>query len=312
MNRYRGDIEGFHSAFFNVIARVFPNLEHLHYGLPPQGGGSSNWPGTLRRLRQGSERLLDRLVDVADLDSLPAGARGLDLGCGLGGTALFLARRCGLHMTGLNINAKQLAIARGHVREQREERRVSLVRGDACSLPFVDEWFDLVVLIEVAFHVRDKATLMAEVARVLRPGGRLVLVDQECSEPMEVMELFFFVPKGSYRLLGQQVGLTVSVEVDLSSEVAVWMRDYVRLASIPFQAGAALLALARGGPALAWQYARGVCYFNRLILEHVERHGQVITRPGPVNAIKALRQHTEEELERGGTCYKVIVMRRER
>lgn len=299
------DIEALHSQFFNVVARVIPGVEDLHYGL---GAGPPKSPfGMLGRLKQGSRRLLASLDEAAGMARWPAGARGLDVGCGLGGTIRYLRERRGFRMVGLNLNQRQLGMAAAASRRKGFTNDVSFVGGDARALPLADGSFDFVVLIEVAFHVQEKARLFRELARVLRPGGRVVLVDQEFRRPAEVMGLFFFVGFGGYRELARQAGLRVAGERDLTRQVAWWMEDYIRAASWPFHGAALLLALFRGGPRLARGYASGVRAFNRLIVEDLSRDGGRRVRSPFPNGLRALREHTRRELLEGRSAYKVFV-----
>ena len=302
------DIESFHSCFFNVLARIFPELEDLHYGLAEEPPTSPF--GMVGRLQNGGRRLLDRLSDLVSMNAWPADAVGLDVGCGLGGTARFLARRHGFRMLGLNINTSQLRLAVERNLRRGGAHPVVFTAGDARHLPFGDASFDFTVLIEVAFHVREKDGLFGELARVLRPGGRVVLVDQELSEAAEVMGLFFFLKNGGYRRVAEEAGLRVAGEVDLTRELTWWMTDYARAASWPFHAGALLLALVRGGPRLAREYAAGVRAFNRLIRKELLRI-EYPRRPTPFfNGIRALRKHTLREFEAGRSTYKLLLLRK--
>ncbi len=304
------DIVAFHSQFFNVIAELFPTLTDLHYGLTP-AHESRAVTGLLGRLTRGPRHMLDRVAHEAGMAGWPKGRRGLDLGCGLGGTSLYLARRFGFQMTGVNINAAQLTLAAERVDRQGLTDRITLLQGDAARLELPDDSFDFVVLMEVAFHVADKAALFAEVRRVLRPGGTLVLVDQEHAEPLEVMGLFWFVQSGAYEELARQAGLKTLAEHDLSDALQRWMRDYVRAASLPFHVGAVLTALARLRPTLAWRYLRGVHFFSSRILDDFTRRGIDLGWTHPLAGVKLLRTHTLNELQRGRMRYKLFIMRAE-
>lgn len=306
--RAHTDIVEFHSQFFNVIAELFPQLADLHYGLTPPAE-SQSWAGMVGRLTRGPKRLLDRVAHDAGMARWPAGSRGLDLGCGLGGTSAYLAREFGFEMTGVNINSDQLALARQRLTALGLADQITLRLGDATGLDLPDNSFDFACLIEVAFHVQDKPALFAEVRRVLRPGGTLVLVDQEHADDMEVMGLFWFVREGSYGHLAREADLSLVTEQDLSDDLARWMEDYVRAASLPFHAGAVLAALARLRPALAWRYLSGVRYFSRLILDDFADRGVALPWTHPLAGVKLLRTHTLDELRRGRMRYKLFVMR---
>ncbi|MBI4493526.1 MAG: class I SAM-dependent methyltransferase [Chloroflexi bacterium] len=96
----------------------------------------------------------------------PRGGLALDLACGTG-RALGLLAGLGYRVVGLDGSAAMLARARAQADSP-------LARGDAFALPFSDSVFDAVVALRLAFHFADLQALLAEVARVLAPGGSLV------------------------------------------------------------------------------------------------------------------------------------------
>ncbi len=100
----------------------------------------------------------------------PAG-RGLDVGCAGGGNTAVL-RDLGWSVTGLEYSRAGAEIARS--------RGLDVVRGDGTRLPFPDATFDLVMATDVWEHIEDDRSVASETARVLRPGGR-VLVAVPCS-----------------------------------------------------------------------------------------------------------------------------------
>ncbi len=118
-------------------------------------------------------RLTERIVALAP----PApGQAVLDIACGFGGTLAVLdATRTGLHLTGLNIDARQLALCRGSVANPANS--LALVAADACTLPFAPATFDHAFCVEAMFHFPSRQRFLAEAARVLRPGGTLALCD---------------------------------------------------------------------------------------------------------------------------------------
>jgi SAM-dependent methyltransferase len=99
-----------------------------------------------------------------------ANGRVLDLGCG-SGLHFETLRSLGWVVTGIDASADQLRIAR-----ERGGDEVELVQGDASDLPFDDGSFDAVASIFIHTDVDDYAAVLAQAARVLRPGGRLVHV----------------------------------------------------------------------------------------------------------------------------------------
>jgi SAM-dependent methyltransferase len=119
---------------------------------------------------------------TVDFDRLPlrAGDRLLDLGCG-GGRHAFEAHRRGAHTVAFDRNGgatKDAAAMLAAMRLAGEAPAGTLgtaANGDALSLPFADASFDRVIAAEVLEHVPDDGAALAELARVLRPGGTLAV-----------------------------------------------------------------------------------------------------------------------------------------
>ncbi len=102
-----------------------------------------------------------------------AGARVLDVGCGDAGVPIAFAE-AGAEAVGIEPFAR--SVERGRVRAEEHGVRLELHQGLAESLPFPDASFDLVSLDNVLEHVNDRDRTLAEIRRVLRPGGILYLV----------------------------------------------------------------------------------------------------------------------------------------
>ncbi|WP_437167876.1 class I SAM-dependent methyltransferase [Falsiroseomonas sp. E2-1-a4] len=145
---------------------------HIHWGYWPDPASAQ--PDRPEDYAQAAERLSLELLDLADITP---GMRVLDAGCGFGGTLACLQDRVELlDLTGLNIDPRQLQRAR-QLSEPRPGSSLRFVAGDACTLPFADASFDRVLAVECIFHFPSRAAFLAEVRRVLRPGGALVISD---------------------------------------------------------------------------------------------------------------------------------------
>jgi SAM-dependent methyltransferase len=106
--------------------------------------------------------------------------RVLDMGCGTGHTALAFAPRV-REVVGLDLTQAMLDEA-GRLAALRGIANLRLERGDAMALPYPDASFDLVTCRQCAHHFERPEAALREAARVLRPGGRLVLVDSVAPE----------------------------------------------------------------------------------------------------------------------------------
>ncbi|CAF1198161.1 unnamed protein product [Rotaria sordida] len=97
----------------------------------------------------------------------------LDLGCGVGGPLRRIAYLTGAHVTGITISEYQIQRAK----KIGVPANCQFIQGDFMKLPFEDNSFDHVYIIEAVCHAPDKAKCFAEVIRVLKPGGSLVGYD---------------------------------------------------------------------------------------------------------------------------------------
>ncbi|HEV2387914.1 MAG TPA: class I SAM-dependent methyltransferase [Candidatus Acidoferrales bacterium] len=134
-------------------------------------------PATYERWRETTlGPITERLEREAVFSLVPAiaGLAVLDAGCGDGTYAIEASRR-GAVVAGLDSSAPMLAAAREREQEILSRAAILWCRGKVEALPFGDACFDLVFLITVLCWVRARSQAMREVARVLRPGGILLL-----------------------------------------------------------------------------------------------------------------------------------------
>jgi demethylmenaquinone methyltransferase/2-methoxy-6-polyprenyl-1,4-benzoquinol methylase len=104
----------------------------------------------------------------------PPGARVLDVATGTGMVAAELLARGDCSVVGIDQSAEMLAAARARFAGS---DRVELIEGQAESLPFVDESFDALTFTYLLRYVDDPAATVRELARVLRPGGRIASLE---------------------------------------------------------------------------------------------------------------------------------------
>jgi 2-polyprenyl-6-hydroxyphenyl methylase / 3-demethylubiquinone-9 3-methyltransferase len=104
----------------------------------------------------------------AELEVDPQGKAALEVGCG-GGILCEEIARMGFAVTGIDPCTHSLRIAAGHA--QAAGLRITYEQGSGEALPYPDHSFDLVFCCDVLEHVRDVAKVVAEISRVLRPGG---------------------------------------------------------------------------------------------------------------------------------------------
>jgi SAM-dependent methyltransferase len=114
---------------------------------------------------------------LADAMALRPGQSVLDVACGIGTTALLLARERAVKVTGVDLGVVQVDQARAQASQHGFDRVVRFEVGDAERLPVEDESFDAVVCECALCTFPDKATAAAEIARVLRPGAKVGITD---------------------------------------------------------------------------------------------------------------------------------------
>jgi SAM-dependent methyltransferase len=170
---------------------------------------------------------LDRFVSRL---ALRPTARLLDVGCGSGGPALHVARRTGCRVVGVDLYAEAATEGTRLAREAGLERKASFLRADASeTLPFEDCSFEALLCIDSINHLPDRRRVLADWARVLQPGGRLLFTDPVIitgilnSEELAIrtsIDPFLFVPADENdRLLGV-AGLTVVDVEDTTADLA--------------------------------------------------------------------------------------------
>lgn len=107
---------------------------------------------------------IDEMVALASV--LEPGSRILDDGCG---TGYFIARLAGAQVIGLDLSGGML--------QQARKRGSCLIQGDSQHLPLPDAQFDLVIARSLLHHLPDPIRGLAEIRRVLKPGGQVVAAD---------------------------------------------------------------------------------------------------------------------------------------
>ena len=196
--------------------------DELHYGVFAQGEVSlERATGELTRLMEDASRL-------------EPGLTVLDVGCGTGAPACRLAAGYDLHVTGITTSVAGVEAARRRAHDAGVENRVAFEQRDGMDNGFAAESFDRVWVLESSHLMRRRDRLIAECARVLRPGGRLALCDIVLRQPMPFAEVRRLAePLGllrdvfgdarmetleHYASLAASQGLAVDRQVDLSAQ----------------------------------------------------------------------------------------------
>ncbi len=153
------------AAHYDVLDRWYRELwgDHVHHGLWRTGSESPE------------EAARALALEVAARAGAGPGDHVVDVGCGYGATARLLAAERGARVTGVTLSAAQVAAAP-------PAPGVELNVRSWLDNGFPDASFDAAIAVESLSHMDDRARAFAELGRVVRPGGRIVVVDWLAAE----------------------------------------------------------------------------------------------------------------------------------
>lgn len=162
-----------------------------------------------------------RLVELCDVTRHTS---ILDVGCGVGATACYLATTYGCEVVGVDLRESMIRQAKARAVDQNVENLVTFKVADATELPFDDATFDRVLCESVITFIADKASVLHEFARVVKPGGYVGLNEESWLRPptpevkASVRYLWGIIPEigtpENWISLMEEAGL-----VDITSEV---------------------------------------------------------------------------------------------
>jgi cyclopropane fatty-acyl-phospholipid synthase-like methyltransferase len=119
----------------------------------------------------------DRLTDMmADKLKIGPGSHVLDVGCGVGGPGVRIAKTTGARLTGISVSREQVALANSLAESAGLAERVVFQQANAMEIPFPAQSFDSAIALESIIHM-DRGQVLTQICQSLRPGGRLVLTD---------------------------------------------------------------------------------------------------------------------------------------
>jgi sarcosine/dimethylglycine N-methyltransferase len=169
-------------------------------------------------------------VEVVDTLAARAGIlrehHVLDVCSGMGGPARWLAHRIGCRVTGLDFTQSRVDAARRLTQRVGLDSLVDFVHGDATKMPLPDSRYDRVISQEAWLHIPDKAALIAQCARVVKPNGVLAFTDvvlcvsltnAEESRMTSEMQAPGIAPVSNYLELLARNGFSVESNEDLSA-----------------------------------------------------------------------------------------------
>jgi ubiquinone/menaquinone biosynthesis C-methylase UbiE len=151
----------------------------------------------------------------------------LDIGCGKGTTACYLAEKYGCRVVGLDCSERMVEYSRTKAREKGLEERVRFRLGDALKLPFADESFDIVIA-ECTTTLLDKGKAFAEFLRVTRRGGWIGDSEMTWQAPPpeelvkklnDLWDGFSTMTPGEWKEFSERIGLVDVKTADFSKTI---------------------------------------------------------------------------------------------
>lgn len=155
--------------FYDASSLLWEQIwgEHMHHGYYGKNGTYK------RERRQAQIDLIEELLIWAEVEQPQT---ILDVGCGIGGSTLHLAAQYNAQATGITLSPVQAARARERAEAMNLDSRVNFAVANALEMPFEDDSFDLVWSLESGEHMPEKEKFIRECYRVLKPGGKLIIV----------------------------------------------------------------------------------------------------------------------------------------
>jgi tocopherol O-methyltransferase len=157
--------------FYDASSGLWEGIwgEHMHHGYYGTDGNLK-----LDR-RQAQIDLIEELLKWGDNFDINKPKNILDVGCGIGGSSLYLAQKFDAMVTGITLSPVQANRAQERARAAGLQEKSDFQVANALEMPFADRSFDLVWSLESGEHMPDKVKFLQECYRVLKPGGKLIL-----------------------------------------------------------------------------------------------------------------------------------------
>ncbi|MBD2740154.1 methyltransferase domain-containing protein [Coleofasciculus sp. FACHB-1120] len=171
-------IQQFYDASSGLWEQIWG--EHMHHGY-------YGADGTLKKdRRQAQIDLIEELLKWGEVqvgEGLTTPANILDVGCGIGGSSLYLAQKFNATATGITLSPVQATRAKERAAVAGLSDRTSFQVADALNMPFADDSFDFVWSLESGEHMPNKQKFLQECYRVLKPGGTFLMATW-CHRPV--------------------------------------------------------------------------------------------------------------------------------
>ncbi len=201
--------------------------EHMHHGFYGVDG---------KEEKDRKQAQIDLIEEILSWSGVEQAENILDVGCGIGGSSLYLAAKLGAKATGITLSPVQAKRANQRARELGFAARTNFQVADAQEMPFADNSYDLVWSLESGEHMPNKTKFIQECHRVLKPGGKLIVVtwchrptdslpltaqeEKHLAEIYRVYHLPYVISLPEYEAIAQNISLNNIRTADWSQAVA--------------------------------------------------------------------------------------------
>ncbi len=283
-NNLYQEIREFYDASSGLWEQIWG--EHMHHGYYGKGGNYK-----LDR-RQAQIDLIEELLIWGRIQADNVPQNIIDVGCGIGGSTLYLAHKLGAKATGITLSPVQASRAKERAAAADLDKQVQFKVANALEMPFEDNTFDLVWSLESGEHMPDKTKFLQECYRVLQPGGKLILATwchretdsglgaltpDEIKQLQEIYRVYclpYVIPLSRYRAIALDCGFK-NLQVDDWSMAVAPFWDLVIDSAIAPQA---IIGLLQAG----WKTIQGALSLNLMR----EGYRQGLIRFGLISATK--------------------------
>ncbi|GAX73431.1 hypothetical protein CEUSTIGMA_g883.t1 [Chlamydomonas eustigma] len=272
------DLKAGIASFYDESSPLWEDMwgEHMHHGYYPKGSAP----------KSNQQAQLDMIEESLSVAGVTEVTNMLDVGCGIGGSSRYIAKKYGCRASGITLSPKQADRANEITNKAGLADRATFQVADALNQPFQDSTFDLVWSMESGEHMPDKRKFVNELARVCTPGGNVIVVTwchrvlQQAESSLRPEELSlldriceaYYLPAwcsvADYEKLFTEAGLVDVVTRDWSEEVAPFWGAVIQSA----MTGQGISGLLKAGwttikgalvmPLMAQGYNMGLIKFN--------------------------------------------------
>jgi len=169
-------IQNFYDASSPYWAEIWG--EHIHDGYYLTGKESKE---------EAQENLIRLLAEKANIQK---GSKILDVGCGIGGTSIYLAKNFSAHTTGITLSPVQVEMAQKQAKRQHADSTFSVMDAERMDFP---ESFDVLWIVGVLTHFIDQENFIKQAAKFLNQGSKFVLGDWMVAEDITDAERKKFI-----------------------------------------------------------------------------------------------------------------------